>query len=344
MRMMKGLIVAFLGTFFIFTLFVTPTSAEIYPFNLLGGQWTGAYYRWDTGGTRVMTLWLRVDWGVVDIYFFNKINYDYYVDYVDHGGSILPYALFKAEGQGIGQDTWNFNFNPVAGAYYYVVIDDTSRVGSGATTTASGFWELTAEWPSRLMYGVVYEKIGEYGTNIVVPYAAISLSPGGYSTFADSNGHYSLSIPDGTYTATVSKSGYNTLTQSVTISGFDAQVNFYLPVLFYWLSGHVYIEGTSTPIVGATVTAGPYSATTDATGYYQVSVRDGTYNVQFSAAGYVDQTKSVTISGANKTLDAYMVVPEFPSLLMAVLFMMTTLLAVIVCKKKACNLIGVRTG
>jgi len=123
-----------------------PVSGTIYDFNIYDGQWSYTWYWWDTGGTRAVTLWVDVDYvdlyGWVDIYFFDQTNYNLYVSYVTSGGT-LPSAILKKEYYGIGTYTWNFNFNPVAGANYYVVIDNTDSVGGSASYQAIGNWELT---------------------------------------------------------------------------------------------------------------------------------------------------------------------------------------------------------
>lgn len=71
------------------------------------------------------------------------------------------------------------------------------------------------------------------------------------------------------------------------------------------LRGHVYERGTTTGIAGATVRlSSTLSVLTDATGYYQVSVAPGTYNVTVSASGYASQTFTVTLAlGATVTKD-----------------------------------------
>ncbi len=63
------------------------------------------------------------------------------------------------------------------------------------------------------------------------------------------------------------------------------------------LEGHVFVKGTSTPIAGASVSlSNGQSVLTNATGFYEVSLTPGTFNVTVSAQGYVAVTFSATLS------------------------------------------------
>ncbi|MFQ6127246.1 MAG: carboxypeptidase-like regulatory domain-containing protein [Candidatus Heimdallarchaeota archaeon] len=72
-----------------------------------------------------------------------------------------------------------------------------------------------------------------------------------------------------------------------------------------WIDGHVTDSDTGAAIVGATVTADAYSATTDANGYYKIELPPGTYDVAASAPDYFSETKPniVVESGATTTVN-----------------------------------------
>lgn len=56
--------------------------------------------------------------------------------------------------------------------------------------------------------------------------ATVAVTPGNNSTTTDASGAYTLGgLPNGTYTLSISRSGYTTTTQGVTISGQNAQQN-----------------------------------------------------------------------------------------------------------------------
>ncbi|MDP2400948.1 MAG: carboxypeptidase regulatory-like domain-containing protein, partial [Actinomycetota bacterium] len=68
------------------------------------------------------------------------------------------------------------------------------------------------------------------------------------------------------------------------------------------LSGTVTEFGTNAPIAGATVTAGEYTGTSNATGAYTISVYAGTYNVTCTKVGYQTATQNnVVIVGLQTT-------------------------------------------
>jgi hypothetical protein len=76
------------------------------------------------------------------------------------------------------------------------------------------------------------------------------------------------------------------------------------------LQGTVTDASTGLPIAGATVTAGSTSDTTDASGFYQMTLPAGTYNVTASASGYTSQTASgVVVSAGATTTQNFALVP-----------------------------------
>ena len=68
------------------------------------------------------------------------------------------------------------------------------------------------------------------------------------------------------------------------------------------LSGNVTEFGTNVPVGGATITAGTYSGTSNASGHYAFLVYQGTYDVTCSKAGYQSSTiPNVGITGTQTT-------------------------------------------
>jgi PKD repeat protein len=62
------------------------------------------------------------------------------------------------------------------------------------------------------------------------------------------------------------------------------------------IEGHVQAAGTGTPIANATVSAGMFGDTTDATGYYSMTVISGTYDMAAGATGYATTTVSGVVA------------------------------------------------
>lgn len=114
-------------------------------------------------------------------------------------------------------------------------------------------------------------------------------------TDSASDGTYSFaSLANGTYTVVPVKSGYTFAPVSITITttGVASTANNFTATLgggtgsTYTISGLCY-QGTSTGVPGVLVTAGSYSATTDAFGVYAITgVPVGTYTIRASKINY----------------------------------------------------------
>jgi len=148
--------------------------------------------------------------------------------------------------------------------------------------------------------------------------ATVSIT-GGSSTITSSGGEYNLTLAFGSYTITASKTGYYSDSKIVTIiTGQETITDFHLRLspssqTNGTIEGYVYISGTSIPINGATiqVQGGP-SATTDATGYYSLSVSPGTYTLTASKSGHASDTKSVTVTVSQVTTRDFYLTPSGP--------------------------------
>jgi len=125
----------------------------------------------------------------------------------------------------------------------------------------------------------------------------------------DGNGDYEIDeVPVETYTVTASAEGYDDDSQSVTvIAGETSTADFALEPIptTGTIAGKVTDSSTGLAIEGATVTDGTRSAITGVNGDYTIDdVPVGTYTVTASAAGYDDDSQSVTvIAGETSTAD-----------------------------------------
>jgi outer membrane protein assembly factor BamB len=127
------------------------------------------------------------------------------------------------------------------------------------------------------------------------------------STTTDGDGRYTLSqVPTGTHAVTANKTGYVSLTVSVSVvRGGSATANLALTSTFGRISGRVTDAVTGSGVVFAVVRAGSQSATTDTQGNYALSgVAPGTQTVAVSKTGYVDASKTVVVTaGQTSTAD-----------------------------------------
>jgi len=143
-------------------------------------------------------------------------------------------------------------------------------------------------------------------THLPIVGATISLSPGGATTITDANGNFSFGVNPGTYTVTASAAGYNSVSQTVTVTGGQTQiVNFKLVSLTATgsIKGIVTDSVTAAAIAGATVRLSNGLATvTDLNGNFSFpAVLYGTYTITASAIGYVGQTQQVIVKPGHLT-------------------------------------------
>lgn len=174
-----------------------------------------------------------------------------------------------------------------------------------ASTTCSPSPRVQLSWSS----------VSGWGTNATngtyaVYRSATAVFPGGAplvsnltgTTYADTTG-----LPGTTYyyfvTATNNCPG-TILTPMTAVSAASAATVFPpCGATLGTLSGHVTVSGI--PVAGATIGAGVYSATTDATGAYSIVIVTGTYTVSVTAAGYdpASQNNVVIANSATTTAD-----------------------------------------
>lgn len=125
------------------------------------------------------------------------------------------------------------------------------------------------------------------------------------------------------YTINVSKSGYIT-NSSVTIvpqsSWYRSNPNTYQNTTTivlqsetpsYSISGYVN-DTLSVPISSVSVVNSSNSTTTNVTGYYNLTMSNGSYNFTFSKAGYTTGYKNITIDGADVTNQNVTLIPSIP--------------------------------
>ena len=131
------------------------------------------------------------------------------------------------------------------------------------------------------------------------PIAGATVSDGTTTALTDGAGTYSINdVPAGSYQVVGSKVGYQSSSLTVTVlSGPTAIANLALSQIIVTgnITGSVTDAKDASPMVGATVSDGTRTATTDATGTYSIAnVPPGTYQVTASKSGY--QSSSLTLS------------------------------------------------
>ena len=159
--------------------------------------------------------------------------------------------------------------------------------------------------PACTVSGQVTDSV----TNVPLAGATVTIQGTALTATTDSNGDYIINgVPDGTHIVEAIMVGYVSDFDTVTVNGAnETGVDFALaPVVLvtYTVSGQVIDSVTNAPLVGATVTiqGTALTATTDSNGDYIINgVPDGIHIVEVVMAGYVSDSDTVTVNGANET-------------------------------------------
>lgn len=121
-------------------------------------------------------------------------------------------------------------------------------------------------------------------------------------TTSNEYGNYTLNVPQGNYTIVATKTGYTAQSNrlvNVTVGETINSANFILYPNLSYINGTV-LSGTN-PISGVTITAGTFTALTDAAGYYNISVSSGTYNLTAQKTGYITGSNQNIAVGPGQT-------------------------------------------
>jgi uncharacterized membrane protein len=175
----------------------------------------------------------------------------------------------------------------------------TVSVFSGGTTVAN--FSL-AQIPGSITGSVTDAKDGS-------AISGAQVTDGTRTATTDATGKYTIAnVLPGTYQVVASKEGYETSSSTVSVlQGATAIANFSLSQIIVpgSITGSVINAKDGSPIVGAAVTDGTRTATTDTSGKYTIAdVPLGSDQVTASKEGYDSLTSSVTVvSGATSVMN-----------------------------------------
>ncbi len=189
------------------------------------------------------------------------------------------------------------------GTYSYTVAASGYQNTNGSLTVngadVTENVEMTPLPPEE--YTVTF-NVSEINTSDPISGAEIAID--GENLTTDASGQATISLPDETYSYSVTASGYENESGSVTVSGADVTENVEmtpLPPEEYTVTFNVSDINTSDPISGAEIAIDGENLTTDASGQATISLPDGTYSYSVNASGYENESGSVTVSGADVT-------------------------------------------
>lgn len=138
--------------------------------------------------------------------------------------------------------------------------------------------------------GTVTAATGQPIANAAVTIGAVSLT-------SDDDGHFEAELDAGTLEVAASADGYEPGTASVTIApgaAGDVVVKLQRKVRQGQLRGQVLSFGGQ-PVLGATITVGDKSVTSDADGNYSIDLPAGSFDVTIEASGFATQKRKVSI-------------------------------------------------
>jgi len=196
--------------------------------------------------------------------------------------------------------TGQYAINDVPSGSYEVVAGKEGYETSSSAVNV--FSETTAVADFSLSEIIVPGSITGSVTDVEdgSPLVGATVSDGTRTTITDATGEYTIAnVPPGSYEVTASKEGYESSLLSVTVlAGGTAVANLCLSQIIVpgTITGSVTDAEDGSPLVGATVSDGTRTTTTDATGEYNIAnMPPGTYQVTASKSGYHSLSLTVTV-------------------------------------------------
>ena len=148
--------------------------------------------------------------------------------------------------------------------------------------------------------------VGYVNSSAGVVIVGAEVSIGGNVRTTDSQGHYNMTVVEGTYAVNFSAPGHDNGTGNViVVAGHESWLNVTLTAKTWTLNGHVYDSSTSAALSNARIslTAGNASeiiAVTNSAGYYEILfIPFGTYAVNVSLTGYETSETEFNVSTAS---------------------------------------------
>lgn len=213
-------------------------------------------------------------------------------------------ALIAAPGSGSSALTLTVGSATPTGTYTVTVTGD----GGGKTHSATLSFTVTAP-PTYSISGTVRS-----GSATGPGLAGATVTIAGKTVTTSNRGTFTLSgIPAGTYSLSISKTGYITYTNDAYAVGSNQSgLNFFLTAIpTYSMSGTVRSGSATGPILaGATVSIAGKTATTGKKGTFSISgISAGTYTLTVSKSGYGTYTDNAYSVGSNQSSLNFFLLP-----------------------------------
>ena len=266
--------------------------------------------------------WTEVSDGLPD----SDDYYEVAVDDVDGDGKMDICSNFKAWSNTAGMgDTGSYSWEPIdldieLSEPVGVAVGDVD--GDGNNDIAGCGWDSGIacyllepdEIPIQEYFYIRGIVIDRDDGNGIGSASVVTEDNGGHSTTTDENGDYELYVAEGDYSITVTKSGFQSMTKTVSVSGDDVTLDFELvkgttpAEREYELSGTVLDSETDVGVSGVLVEipSEGLSVMSDSTGEFTFTLTNGSYTMRFSIDGYEEESVTVRIKGDDAVKDVYL--------------------------------------
>ena len=246
---------------------------------------------------------IRYGWGRIDAYeavlkareYAKKSGVEGYV-LDSETGEPIPWATITVLETG---KTYKVN----ASGYFKIPLDPGIY---HLNVSAWGYYWKVIEVEVVLLNGTITGTVTDAITGEPIEGANVTVLELNASTLTDTEGHYSISVPPGTYTVKVFKEGYQEAETIVTVDENETViVDFALyPSAIGTIEAYVYDNETGLPIAEAIVTVIELglSNTTNEEGYTSIVVPTGNYSVKAEASGYYPETITGVLVPPNETV------------------------------------------
>ncbi|WP_336002027.1 carboxypeptidase regulatory-like domain-containing protein [Halorientalis halophila] len=232
----------------------------------------------------------------------------------DAGGSAIEGATVSAGGQSTTTAAdGSYSLTLTEGDYSVEANADGFNPSSQSVTVTAGE-TTTADFAleAQVTDGTIAGTVTDAGGSAI---EGATVSAGGQSTTTAADGSYSLTLTEGDYTVEASADGFQSDSQSVTVTaGETTTADFALDAVVTEgdIAGTV-TDADGSAIEGATVTAGGQSTTTAADGSYTLTLEEGDYTVEANADGYVADSQTVTVTAGETTTADFALEAEGPT-------------------------------
>jgi carboxypeptidase family protein len=181
------------------------------------------------------------------------------------------------------------------GVAAYLLLSLSVAAGTFAFSPAAG---APVAQPAPLLSYNVSGWITDSLTFAPVPNVTVSSNTGAMTRTAGT-GFYSLSVPRGSNTLTLTAVGYHPTTFTLNVNSNIANQNRTLRPYTYAITGAVVDKNTNLGIGGAVVLLLPVglSNRTSATGAFRILCENGSYTLQAGAPGYGSGEVNLTVAG-----------------------------------------------